>query len=127
MSQLNGIYVDNAGTMYARTGDSGFVVISGVPTDDNYKVSLGIYNPLNKKIIAETSASSSSNDEVTLNISTDMTTSVGPGRYFYAIKLSASGKEQTVVPRAFVDEQGVLHTPAAPIFLLSPKLVEGNE
>lgn len=125
MSALNGVYVDTDKTIYVRAGDSGSVTIGGIPTDENYKVSLGVYNPLNKEIIAETTEHSENSDEVTLDISTDMTETIGVGRYYYAIKLSAQGEEQTVLPKAQLDDDNKLFIPNAPIFIVKPKMVEG--
>lgn len=125
MSILNGVYVDANNTIYVRCGDSGQIVISGLPTDENYKVSLGVYNPLDNQIIAETHANSSSEESVTLDISTEMTEGIGVGKYFYAIKLSHSSDEQTVLPCASVDSKGALITPTAPTFMVGKKLVEG--
>lgn len=125
MSALNGVYVDTDKTIYVRAGDSGSVTIGGIPTDENYKVSLGVYNPLNKEIIAETSNHSANEEQVSLGISTDMTTTIGVGRYYYAIKLSAQGEEQTVLPKAQLDDDNKLFIPNAPIFIVKPKMVEG--
>jgi len=125
MSALNGVYVDTDKTIYVRAGDSGSVTIGGIPTDENYKVSLGVYNPLNKEIIAETSNHSANEEQVPLAISTDMTTTIGVGRYYYAIKLSVQGEEQTVLPKAQLDEDNKLFIPNAPIFIVKPKMVEG--
>lgn len=125
MSALNGVYVDTDKTIYVRAGDSGSVTIGGIPTDENYKVSLGVYNPLNKEIIAETSNHSANEEQVSLGISTDMTTTIGVGRYYYAIKLSVQGEEQTVLPKAQLDDDNKLFIPNAPIFIVKPKMVEG--
>jgi hypothetical protein len=125
MSALNGVYVDTDKTIYVRAGDSGRITIGGIPTDENYKVSLGVYNPLTHEIIAETSNHSENEEEVSLGISTDMTETIGAGRYYYAIKLSAQGEEQTVLPKAQLDDDNKLFIPNAPIFVVKPKLVEG--
>jgi hypothetical protein len=125
MSALNGVYVDTDKTIYVRQGDSGSITISGIPTDDNYKVSLGVYNPLNHEIIAETHENSMESDEIGLQISKDMTETIGVGRYYYAIKLSVGQNEQTVLPKAQLDDDNKLFIPNAPIFIVKPKMVEG--
>lgn len=127
MSVLNGVYVDVNNTIYVRCGDSGTVTITGIPTDENYHVSLGVYNPLSKEIITETSANSNSQETITLDISVSMTETIGVGTYFYAIKLCHGSDEQTVLPKATIDSQGVLQRPLAPNFIVSPKLVEGSQ
>lgn len=127
MSVLNGVYVDEQNTIYVRKGDSGTVSVTGIPTDADYKVSLGVFNPLSKEIITETSVSSDEEDHVTLEISTDMTELIGVGRYYYAIKLSSGDEEQTVLPSASIGEDGVLKTVLPPVFIVSPKMVQGNE
>lgn len=125
MSQLNGVYVDANNKIYVRCGDSGTITLTGIPTDENYKASLGIYNPLTKQIIAETSANTGEHDFVSLNISSEMTESIGAGNYFYAIKLAKGDSEQTVLPRIETDAEGNMNMPLAPTFFVSPKMVEG--
>ena len=122
---LNGVYVDTDKTIYVRAGDSGSVTIDGIPTDENYQVSLGVYNPLSKEIIAETSEHSANQEEITLDISSEMTEKIGTGRYYYAIKLSVGNNEQTVLPKAQLDDDNKLFIPNAPIFVVKPKMVEG--
>lgn len=125
MSALNGVYVDTTKTIYVRKGDSGSITINGIPTDENYKVSLGVYNPLSKEIITETQTNSNNLAEVTLGISTEMTELIGEGRYYYAIKLAKGNDEQTVLPKAQLDSDNKLFIPNAPIFIVKAKLVEG--
>lgn len=125
MSALNGVYVDTDKTIYVRAGDSGSITIGGIPTDENYKVSLGVYNPLTHEIITETSNHSANEEQVSLAISTDMTETIGAGRYYYAIKLSYQDNEQTVLPKAQLDDDNKLFIPNAPIFIVKPKIVEG--
>jgi hypothetical protein len=127
MSELNGVYVDSKNDIYVRCGDSGKITITGLPTDGNYKVVLGVYNPLTKEIVAEAIEHSSNEESIELAIGSSMTETIGVGHYFYAIKLILNSDEQTVLPKASVDESGVIQLPIAPSFFVSPKMAEGNE
>ena len=126
MSQLNAIYVDINGNISCRKGDSGSVYVTGVPTDDDYKVSLGVVNPPNREIINEWSVNSNQESEVEIPISVEFTESLGVGRFFYGIKLTGSdGVEQTVIPNAYMDENGQIEIAAPNTFIVKPKLAEG--
>lgn len=126
MSQLNAIYVDINGNISCRKGDSGTVYVTGVPTDDVYTVSLGVVNPPDRAILNETSVSSNQQSEIQIPISVEFTESLGVGRFFYGIKLTGSdGVEQTVIPNAYMDENGQIEIAAPNTFTVKPKLVEG--
>lgn len=126
MSQLNAIYVDINGNISCRKGDSGTVYVTGVPTDDVYTVSLGVVNPPDRAILNETSVSSNQQSEIQIPISVEFTERLGVGRFFYGIKLTGSdGVEQTVIPNAYMDENGQIEIAAPNTFTVKPKLAEG--
>lgn len=124
---LNGVYVDSEKNIYVRQGDSGTITLTGIPTDENYKLSLGVFNPLNQEIVAETSSQSNSMATASLTISAAMTNSLPSGKYFYAIKLSSGANEQTVLPQPIIDSDNNVTMVNAPFFYVRPKLVEGAE
>lgn len=127
MSTLQGIYVDTEGNISCRKGDSGSVFITGVPTDDDYKVSLGVVNPPDGVILNEINVSSNQESEVTIPVPVAFTESLGVGRFFYGIKLTSSeGVEQTVIPNAYLDDEGQIEIAAPKSFTVKPKLVEGE-
>ena len=127
MSELNGIYVDVNGDIKCRLGDSGKVTVSGLPTDDDYKVSLAVFNPADRMILNETSVQSDNAGSVTIPLSVEFTTSLGVGRFFYGIKLTDSdGEEQTVLPKATEDEEGNIALSNPKWFDVKPQLVEGG-
>ena len=127
MSELNGIYVDVNGDIKCRLGDSGHITVSDLPTDDNYKVSLGVFNPADKMILNEVSVQSNSAETVQIPISVAFTTSLGIGRFFYGIKLTdSSGEEMTVIPGAQEDEDGNVSMPHPNTFTVKPLLAEGG-
>lgn len=128
MSQLNGIYVDTDGNISCRKGDSGSIGVLGIPTDDNYKVTLGVYDPATKEILAEVSGDSDNESELLLPISVDFTEGLGVGRFFYGVKLTDSEHgEQTVIPNSFMNEDGFISIGSPKNFTVRPKLVEGAE
>lgn len=126
MSVLQSIYVDTEGNISCRQGDSGSVFLTGVPTDDNYTVSLGVLNPVDRVILNETSVVSNQLAEVEIPVSVEFTESLGVGRFFYGIKLTDSlGQEHTVIPNAYMDDDGQLEIAAPNTFTVKPKLAEG--
>lgn len=126
--KLNGIYVDSDGNISCRKGDSGSVAVTGIPKDDDYKVSLGIVNPENHQIIQEVSVQSDNESGVEIPISVSFTESVGVGRFFYGIKLTDSdGEEQTVLPKAYEDSNGYLAIGSPKTFTVKPMLARGGE
>ena len=127
MSELNGIYVDVNGDVKCRLGDSGYITVDGLPTDDDYKVSLGVFNPADKMILNEVSVQSDNEESVDIPLSVAFTTSLGVGRFFYGIKLTDSeGEEQTVCPGAEEDEDGNVAMPHPNTFTVKPLLAEGG-
>ena len=127
MSQLNGIYVDVNGDIKCRLGDSGSIHFTGIPKDDDYKVSLAVVNPVDGKILNEISVQSDEENHVDIPISVSFTTSLGVGRFFYGVKLTDSeGAEQTVLPKAIEGEDGNISIDNPPIFIVKPLLVEGG-
>lgn len=127
MSELNGIYVDLNGDIKCRLGDSGSIPVTGIPKDDDYKVSLAVFDPADKKILNEVSVQSGEEDSVSIPISVAFTTSLGVGRFFYAIKLTdTDGEEQTVLPKAIEDEEGNISIMNPPWFIVKQLLVEGG-
>lgn len=126
MSILQAIFVDIDGNISCRSGDSGNVYITGVPTDDDYTVSLGVVNPVDKKILNEIKVQSNNESEVTIPIDTAFTESLGIGRFFYGVKLTGTdGAEQTVLPNSYLDSDGQIDISAPRTFTVKPKLAEG--
>ena len=126
MSVLEAIFVDTEGNISCRLGDSGNIYITGVPTDDTYKVSLGVVNPPDRPILNEISVQSNQQSEVTMPIPTSFTESLGVGRFYYGIKLTGSdGVEQTVIPNAYMDDDGQVEIAKPNTFIVKPKLAEG--
>jgi hypothetical protein len=126
MSVLQAIFVDTDGNISCRLGDSGVIYVTGIPTDDNYTVSLGVVNPPDKKILNEVSVNSNNAEEVELPISVAFTESLGIGRFYYGIKLTGTDLvEQTVIPNAYMDEDGQIEIARPNTFTVKPKLAEG--
>lgn len=126
MSVLQGIFVDTEGNISCRKGDSGYVYVTGIPTDDVYTVSLGVVNPPDRAILNETSVPSNQQSEVQIPISVAFTESLGVGRFYYGIKLiGTDGVEHTVIPNAYMDDEGQIEIAAPQTFTVKPKLAEG--
>lgn len=122
---LIGVFVDEKYNIFVRKGDSGSVLIKNVPTDNNYKVSLGIVDPDSGDIVKEISANSLMGATVAINITTQDTDNLGEGKFLYGIKLTSGAKETTVIPNAYKNAGGCLSIPLPPTFTVLPKLVEG--
>lgn len=125
MAQLIGVYVDEKYNIFVRKGDSGSVLIKGVPTDNNYKVSLGVVDPESGDIVKEISVFSMASSMVSIPVSVADTESLGEGRFLYGIKLTVGTSETTVIPTAYKNKGGCLNVPFPPTFNVLPKLVEG--
>lgn len=126
MSVLQSIYVDAEGNISCRKGDSGSVFLTGIPTDDNYKISLGVVNPPDRVILNEVSVDSNNSSEAEIPLSVDFTESLGVGRFFYGIKLTDSyGQEHTVIPNSYMDADGQIEIASPNTFIVKPKLAEG--
>ena len=88
---LNGLFVDDKGTMRIRKGDSGSFKLKGIPADKNYKVYFAIYDPATGEIVSpELFVQSDKKPEVEVNFSVDFTNSLEGTekgrRYSYGIK-----------------------------------------
>lgn len=126
MSILEAIFVDTEGNISCRKGDSGNIYVTGLPTDEDYTVSLGVVNPPDRTILNEISVQSNQQSEVTIPVPTSFTESLGVGRFYYGIKLTGSdGVEQTVIPNAYMDEDGQVEIAKPNTFIVKPKLAEG--
>ena len=127
---LNGLFVDEKGTMRIRRGDSGSFKLKGIPTDKSYKVYFAIYDPVTGEIVSpELTLQSNSAPEVTVNFSVDFTNSLEGAekgrRYSYAIKLCDGDKEETVVPSVVKDSRGISFMQKQPDFVVYSAKVEG--
>lgn len=122
---LIGVYVDEKFNVFVREGDSGSLIVNNVPTDANYKVSLGIVDPESGNIVKEISSNSMTSSSVAINISVSDTESIGEGKYLYGIKLTNGTNETTVIPNAYRNQGGCLTVQFPPTFNVLPKLVEG--
>ena len=127
---LNGLFVDDKGTMRIRKGDSGSFKLKGIPTDKSYKVYFAIYDPATGEIVSpELFVQSDKKPEVEVNFSVDFTNSLEGTekgrRYSYGIKLCADNKEETVVPSVVKDSRGVSFMQRPPDFVVYSAKVEG--
>lgn len=121
---LIGAYVDKNYNIYIRKGDSGTVIIKGIPNDNTYKVSLGLVDPDTQRIVKEFT-SQSAGGMANINFSVADTESLeAPKKYFYGIKLTLNGEEATVIPNAG-KKCDYLNIQQMPTFNVLLKLVEG--
>ena len=113
--------------LYIRRGDTGQVTYKGLPTDNSYSVYLSIYNPDNFNILKEIEATfTRATGTAIVSFSTTITDALPVGEWEYALKICAGDSEDTVLPRAYTNEQGELVKEPAPKFTVDEKLVEGN-
>lgn len=128
---LNGLFVDDKGTMRIRKGDSGSFKLKGIPTDKSYKVYFAIYDPATGEIVSpELFVQSDKKPEVEVNFSVDFTNSLEGTekgrRYSYGIKLCSENREETVVPSVVKDSRGVSFMQRPPDFVVYSAKVEGE-
>lgn len=127
------IYIDDKGNLELYQGDSGNVKFSNLPTDKDYLVSFAIKDLKSGAIIFELSQQSEQADNVTFNISPDLTEKlVIPPRsltytYTYGVKVtSPEGTEDTLIPVVNFDENNnpIFSSPLTVI--VHQKFVEGK-
>lgn len=113
--------------LYLKQGDTGQVAFRGIPTDKNYNVYFSIINPETNAIIQEITAVFTQSTGIAL-VSFNETTSNGlpVGEWEYGLKICKSGSEDTVIPRAYIDESGTLVREPAPAFIVDNKYAEGD-
>lgn len=124
---LNGIFVDFNENISCRQGDSGYVTVTGLPTDKDYKLYLAVSVPQTREIVGEVTVQTEMQDTIQVDISSAFTDKLGRGRFYYAIKLVDGENEYTVIPKAFADKNGEVAIANPPIFLVKRKLAEGGE
>ena len=114
--------------IYLRQGDTGNITFSGLPTDKAYAVYLSIYNPDNDRIIQEAQAASftQATGEALFTFDEEFSNSLPVGDWTYGLKICGSGSEDTVLPRAYINDSGELIKEAAPTFTVDYKYVEGE-
>jgi len=114
--------------IYLRQGDTGNIVFSGLPTDKAYGVYLSVYNPDNDSILKELQAANfvQATGVATFTFNEDFSNSLPVGDWTYGLKICANGSEDTVLPRAYIDDSGELIKEAAPTFTVDSKYVEGT-
>ena len=95
--------VDTNGNITLIQGDSGQIVVNGLPTDKNYKVYMAIQNEKRKPIGNEIMVESENLETVTLPISASLTdllavpTSEDSATYYYGIKICYDTDEDTLI------------------------------
>lgn len=128
---LNGLFVDEKGTMRIRRGDSGSFKVKGIPTDRNYNVYFAIFDPVTGEIVSpELIVQSNNLPDVTVDFDAEFTNSLEGTekgrRYSYGIKLCSENKEETVVPSVTKDSRGLSFMQRPPDFVVYSAKVEGE-
>ena len=114
--------------LFIRKGDTGNVVYRGLPTDKNYTVYHSIYDPDTYKILGEIPGTfTQATGAVVFSFDTDYTDNLPVGEWEYGLKICAGGTEDTILPRAYTNDNGELVREPAPMFTVWDKVVEGEE
>lgn len=114
--------------LYIRKGDTGNAIFKKLPKDKNYSVYLSIYDPDTFKIIKEMQGTfNQSEGVVAFSFGVNTTDNLPVGDWEYGLKLCADGAEDTILPRAYIDEAGELIRDVAPKFTVWEKVTEGVE
>ena len=116
--------------IYIKKGDTGNVLFDGLPQDKMYNVFLSIYDVENNKILKEIQGTYTQSTGVALFLFSKAISDTLPvGEWGYGLKVSESGvngMEDTLVPRAYVDDDGALIIESMPKFIVDNKFVEGG-
>lgn len=114
--------------IYLRQGDTGNITFNGIPKDKAYTVYLSVYNPDTNAIIKEIQHTTftQATGTVLFQLDEDASNSLPVGEWTYGLKICASGSEDTILPRTYVDDSGALIQEAPPQFTVDYKYVEGS-
>ena len=120
------IYKNSTG-LWLYKGDTGNITFSGLPTDKAYTCYFSVYDEDNERIVKEITATSFNQVEgvATFTINEDTSNSLPVGDYTYALKICASGEEDTVIPETTLEDEEYVQQPAPSITVL-PKRIEGD-
>lgn len=120
--------VDENGTIKLYQGDSGDLVVNGIPTDQNYKVYLAIQDAKRNPVVNEIMVNSLLKSSVSMYLDSSVTdllqvpTNKKYETYYYGIKLCTPGtlEEDTL----FIENSdfGVQNK-----IIVYPKIVEGTK
>lgn len=114
--------------LFIRQGDTGNVVYKNLPTDKNYTVYHSIYDPDTYKILGEIQGTfTQASGSVVFSFGTTYTDTLPVGEWEYGLKICSNGTEDTILPRAYTNEQGELIREPAPLFIVWDKVTEGDE
>lgn len=113
--------------IYMRQGDTGNIIVKGLPKDKNYSVYLSVYNPDENKILAELLAASYSQATgvAIFTYDEDFSNSLPVGEWVWGLKICANGSEDTLIPKVTI-ENGKINTGVYPAFTVDNKIVEGS-
>ena len=114
-------------SLYIKQGDTGNLYFRGLPKDKAYDVYFSIYDPDNYTIIKETQANvfAQAAGEAYFAIDEDFSNALPVGDWVYGLKICFNGSEDTILPRAYIDEDGNLVKENAPEIHIDNKYVEG--
>lgn len=125
------IYKKGCHDLYMYQGDTGNVVIKGIPDVNDYTIYFQVSTLEGEKIF-ELSKNSNYQDRVVFGFASSLTDNVEPGTYCYAVKLCTKTilgdyTEETLIPNL----KCVTATPTTyknkALFMIYPKQVEGVE
>lgn len=113
--------------IYLKQGDTGQVAFRGIPKDKNYNVYLSVINPETNNILTEILAEFTQSSGIAVVLFNETTSNSLPvGEWEYGLKICSGGSEDTVIPRAYVDDSGSLIREPAPAFIVDTKYAEGD-
>lgn len=114
--------------LYIRKGDTGNIIFKNLPKDKSYNVYLSLYDPDTFKILKEIQGTFTQlTGIVVFALGTTITDTLPVGDWEYGLKICFSGEEDTLLPRAYTNEQGELVRDPAPTFTVWDKVTEGDE
>lgn len=114
-------------SIYMRQGDTGNIIVSGIPKDKAYKVYMSIFNPDENTIIAERLATSftQSTGIAIFTYDENFSNSLPVGDWVWGLKICAlDGSEDTLVPRVTI-VNGKIVPGNYPTFTVDYKVTEG--
>lgn len=113
--------------IYMRQGDTGNIIVKGLPKDKVYSVYLSVYNPDENKILAELLAASytQATGVAIFTYDEDFSNSLPVGEWVWGLKICANGSEDTLIPKTTIQNDRIIPG-NYPSFTVDYKVAEGS-
>ena len=121
------IYKKGSYDLYMFQGDTGNIIINGIPKTRDYRIYFQINTMEGEKLFVIDDITSNYHSTVVIPIGTEISDRLPVGQYCYAVKLCYDYSEETVIPMLRNTGSSPSTYKNKALFLVYPKQIEGNE